>query len=375
MEKGIKIGGIVLFTAFILAIIIPDAIATHVSCGANITSSTSLDSDLSCSSLFSGFNGITMGVNNIILNCNNHFISGGRSIRSGTYGIRAINRKNITIYSCKVSDFDRGISFSSTTQNTLQYNNISRNNLGITLSSSNSNTILYNSIENNLIGFDISLSNNNLIFNNIFKNSLNASDNGKNFWDFNGRGLLGSWYFFEGIGKLINDGSGNKHTGFLFNGLSWVNGIRGNALEFDGIDAYPRNLALTSPGASLQQRLDTYVFYSLGISHDRAISTSTLSWTNDVPEAPMPGSRYDVIRGDIANLISARGLGGVTTTPVLCETVFTSVSGGPALTENPAIGSAYFFVTRPENSIESGNYGGNSTGVARANPASGDCPL
>lgn len=143
----------------------------------------------------------------------------------------------------------------------------------------------------------------------------------------------------------------------------------------DGLFAYPRNLALTSPGASLQQRLDTYVLYSLRTTHDRITSISTLSWTNDVPEAPMPGSRYDVIRGDIANLRSVGGLGVATITQVACNLTSTSVSGGPELIENPGLGNSFFYVVRPENSSESGNYGGNSNGVARANPVSGDCSL
>ncbi len=50
-------------------------------------------------------------------------------------------------------------------------------------------------------------------------------------------GIVGYWNFDEGIGDTIYDNSGNGNDGVV-NGATWVEGISGSALEFDGIDDY-----------------------------------------------------------------------------------------------------------------------------------------
>ncbi len=134
--------------------------------------------------------------------------------------------------------------------------------------------------------------------------------------------------------------------------------------RIDGLLAYPRDLALTSPGASLQQRLDAYT------NNLRMTDNSTLDWMPGNPEATV----YDVVRGTIADLRAAGGLGGVTVTPIECSTAITSVSGTTLMLEDPAAGTAFFYVVRPRNAGEVGNYGRATSGT-RSNPAVGDCPL
>jgi hypothetical protein len=51
-------------------------------------------------------------------------------------------------------------------------------------------------------------------------------------------GLAGYWKFDEGSGTVASDSSNNGNTGTLVNGPQWVDGIRGNALTFDGVDDY-----------------------------------------------------------------------------------------------------------------------------------------
>jgi len=61
----------------------------------------------------------------------------------------------------------------------------------------------------------------------------------------NNQGLVGYWSFNEGTSTVALDYSGNKNKGTLVNGPAWVNGKRGKALNFDGVndfvDANPSN--------------------------------------------------------------------------------------------------------------------------------------
>ena len=49
---------------------------------------------------------------------------------------------------------------------------------------------------------------------------------------------VGYWAFDEGEGTRAFDVSGNNNTGVLTNGPTWVEGKRGSALSFDGVDDY-----------------------------------------------------------------------------------------------------------------------------------------
>src|SRR3990167_2456079 len=51
-------------------------------------------------------------------------------------------------------------------------------------------------------------------------------------------GLVGYWSMDEGSGSYATDSSGNKNTGILTNGPTWVDGKRGKALNFDGSNDY-----------------------------------------------------------------------------------------------------------------------------------------
>jgi hypothetical protein len=50
-------------------------------------------------------------------------------------------------------------------------------------------------------------------------------------------GPVGYWKFDEGFGATASDNSGNGNTGTL-NGPTWVEGVSGSALSFDGVDDY-----------------------------------------------------------------------------------------------------------------------------------------
>jgi len=59
-------------------------------------------------------------------------------------------------------------------------------------------------------------------------------------------GLVGYWSMNEGSGSFAGDSSGNKNTGTLTNGPTWVDGKRGKALSFDGSDDYVNVASSTS---------------------------------------------------------------------------------------------------------------------------------
>ena len=51
-------------------------------------------------------------------------------------------------------------------------------------------------------------------------------------------GLVGYWSMNEGTGTVAGDGSGNGNQGVLTGGPTWVDGKRGKALNFDGVNDY-----------------------------------------------------------------------------------------------------------------------------------------
>lgn len=50
-------------------------------------------------------------------------------------------------------------------------------------------------------------------------------------------GLVGYWSFDEGVGDTVFDYSGNGNNGQCFN-VSWIDGVEGSALHFNGTNAY-----------------------------------------------------------------------------------------------------------------------------------------
>jgi len=57
-------------------------------------------------------------------------------------------------------------------------------------------------------------------------------------WSFNTGRLMAWWKFDDGSGSIAIDSSGNSHNGTLMGDTSWVDGIAGGALAFDGDGDY-----------------------------------------------------------------------------------------------------------------------------------------
>ena len=246
------------FVLIIFSLVLPQtAKAVHVSCSSTITTDTTLDSDLSCTGT-----ALTIGADNIVLDCNSHSITG-----DGTgFGILASGRQNITIKNCVVQNFISGIRFFSTIQSQLINNTANNNNFaGFFLELSSNNTLTSNTANNNnFAGFAIDLSSsNNLIFNNFFNNTLNAIDNGINSWNITktaGTNIIGGpflggnfWSDYTGL----DDGSGTGVHAIAGDGIGDTNlPYNSNGNIINGGDFLPLVEVIDTDGDGIPDDLD-----------------------------------------------------------------------------------------------------------------------
>jgi hypothetical protein len=98
--------------------------------------------------------------------------------------------------------------------------------------------------------------------------------------------------------------------------------------------------------------------------------STTIIW------GPVEGAqRYDVIRGDLANL---RVIGSnIDLGEVVCldHATTSTTTAGHEDTAIPAAGHAFFYAVQYFDGIENSSYGSESTGEARVvQPGNGDCP-
>lgn len=142
-------------------------IASAVSCGDTISSSTTLASDVTdCTG-----DGIIIGADDIILDCAGHRISG-----SGTgNGISLTDRTDVTIENCVVSGFENGIHVVGSSNNALTSNTVYNNDFGVYLVESSDNSITGNvAYDNNQIGIYLydRCNNNDVLNNEAYANSV-----------------------------------------------------------------------------------------------------------------------------------------------------------------------------------------------------------
>ena len=142
-------------------------VAVNVTCGQTITENTIMANDLDCSS----GNGLNIGANNVVLDCNGHTLSSSSS--SGT-GIYFSNYDYVTIKNCVITDFNKGISIDTNADYTTIANNTIRdtNDVGIQIHTSSNVVIANNTVANNAnIGIFVYWSPNNMLYNNTVNNN------------------------------------------------------------------------------------------------------------------------------------------------------------------------------------------------------------
>jgi len=88
---------------------------------------------------------VEIGEDNIVLNCANYSIVGNGE----GYGIYLNSKSGVTVKNCKVQNFTRGLSLSSSGNNRFENNNFSNNWSGVYLHASNNNELRQNIVENN----------------------------------------------------------------------------------------------------------------------------------------------------------------------------------------------------------------------------------
>ncbi len=133
-------------------------------CGDTVIASTTLTADLDCSG--TGQHGLIIGSNDVIIDGDNHSITGGGSYN----GIdNSSNYDNIIIKNfSNISNFNNGIYFSNSASSTITNNTINLNNNGINLSYLASSTISSNNTASNTnYGINLVHSDANFITSNI----------------------------------------------------------------------------------------------------------------------------------------------------------------------------------------------------------------
>jgi parallel beta-helix repeat protein len=271
---------------------------SKVNCGDTITGNTVLKQDL----LNCPGNGITIGADNVVLDCQGHTINGTST--GDNYGIDNSNGySNVTIKNCVIKGFYMGMEFYSDiesrgTGEVIINNNVSSSSYsgirlayilgksiisgnivsdsgtigtggaGIEVTYSNYNVLTDNIANNNVRGFAVALSSNNTLINNIvsnnnntgiwvqtssnnkffnnyfYNNAINAWDDGTNYWnmtkssDIINGHLIGRWKLDEGTGTTAIDSSVFRNNGNIY-GASWFTGCKyGKCLKFDGVNDY-----------------------------------------------------------------------------------------------------------------------------------------
>ena len=207
----------VIFLALVASIHGADS---ELECGDSLYSDYTMDGNLAgCSG-----DGINIGADNIVLDCNNYAIEG---VGFGN-GINLVGKSNVVIKNCNITNFDRGINI---------------------IEGSNNNEIYYNSVFNNdLSGIHIGHSSYNLIRDNVIRTN-----------NYRGVNIFGAEYFSnenEIRNNLIEDnkcsgikiqGAGNKNliksNNILSNGLSFNCGDneRGGVIIESGFDSEIKN--------------------------------------------------------------------------------------------------------------------------------------
>jgi hypothetical protein len=103
----------------------------------------------------------------------------------------------------------------------------------------------------------------------------------------NNNGLVGYWSFDEGSGTKAGDASGQGNTGTLTNmeAGDWVDGARGKALSFDGVDEY----------VDVPHDADFNGTSGISISFWVNYSSSSATLTGPLQKGAYPSSGWDIV--------------------------------------------------------------------------------
>ncbi|MFH1221920.1 MAG: right-handed parallel beta-helix repeat-containing protein [Candidatus Micrarchaeota archaeon] len=185
-----------------------DITQTHI-CGEHISSSTSLTTDLNCSS-YTGGSALIITGDNVVLNCNGHSLIGPGSSYTG---IRSDSVNGTTIKNCVIDGFFYGVLFVNSSRGAITGNTFNSNYFGLYLDDrsyygSDYNSITDNRFISNYYGFYLYYSSYNQIGRNTVTDTYNANElsgscpflflwNGSDYsyyTDLAGESIGGSWF-------------------------------------------------------------------------------------------------------------------------------------------------------------------------------------
>jgi parallel beta-helix repeat protein len=243
-------------------------------CGSTITSDLTLDQNIDCSG--SGENGLTIGADDIMLDCTGY----GLSSDGNNYGIFLDGHSGVTIKNCDVSYFQTGIRVLNSADITLQNNTLTYNGLaprdasGIHLDNVSDSIIIGNNVSNNDYGIYILLS-----------DSITIQDNDVNYNWYSGIYINGgraesnhiiTGNTVNGNAEYCSDGCGGIELNYEDNCTIQDNDVSNNG--YNGISLY---------GSYDNQILDNTVYdnYHFGIrlseGYLNTVSRNNLTYNGD----------------------------------------------------------------------------------------------
>ena len=212
--------------------------ATTIVCGSTITASTTLKADIGpCSG-----NAITIGANNIVLNCAGRTISGA-AIGSGIV-LSGITKARVE--NCEVTGFGFGIYLSGSSYNTITRNTVSGNaGNGMEFDSSSNNNYVAENTANSNGGNGINLDGGGVYGNIISRNVAYSNEyNGFGIGSSSGNSFIGNtatgnggygFFAYESSSNnyMGNIATSNNNAGFVLIGSSY-NTLIGNKASNNG---------------------------------------------------------------------------------------------------------------------------------------------
>lgn len=235
----------------IIASPVYNANAQIITCGQEITQSVTLGADLNC--MDSGTDGISIGANNIVLDCAGHTITGPVSsyATTGLNGITLVHANGVTVKNCHVVYFDNGFVIRSNSSNNNLVSDKADNNgnYGFDIMSNSNNNQLANgeAAHNGGYGFIIeSNSGKNQLDNNLSSGNARAGfvaltgSNDNTFEnDKSYENLQDGFIISSSSGDVLKNSQaiGNTYSGFALFGSTGIN-LENNTSVGNGMVGY-----------------------------------------------------------------------------------------------------------------------------------------
>ena len=239
-----------------------NANAQTIACGQEITQSVTLDADLNC--MDSGTDGISIGADDVVLDCAGHTITGPVSsspAMTGLDGITLVHANGVTVKNCHVVYFDNGfVVRSNSSNNNLVSDKADNNgNYGFDIASNSNNNQITNGQASNNGGYGFiieSSSDKNQLDNNLSSGNTRAGfvaltgsndntfENDKSYENSQDGFIISS---SSGDVLKNNQAIGNTYSGFALFGSAGVN-LENNTSVDNGMVGY---LLLVSTNNSL----------------------------------------------------------------------------------------------------------------------------